>query len=464
MALSFNDRPFVSVDGTGGKYNGRIYVGHNGLGGIVLQRSLDEGQTFLGPVLRPNLGQTKVSVPDLSPNPANTVILSDGTVVSLFFEESTLNDRGFGTGKLRIVRSIDGGEHYRDEIKVAGYSFDRRGRSTIPNIAVDPGSSLFRDRLYAVWQGTSEDQPSEDAFISHSSDSGKTWSQPTQVGEILNAPNARAARQYQTTVAVNKDGVVGVMWYEGFETSTTEGYWVYFAASLDGGETWTSPLRVSEVPCEFGKRERTQISGAVDNEGERGQIKLQLWPNIWISSGHTAGLVADTKGIFHAFWIDNRTGISQLWTAPVTVSGLVAKNGAKELTNLDDLSEQVKLELTHANFDEATGAVYATVRLKNLSERTITGPLKLRITALRSDIGIPKLRITDNGLDGDGAILSLSEAIPGGGLKPNKVSAEKMLVFTLVDPQPFRTNGKWHTNGKWRLLTLKGRLLGKVQP
>jgi hypothetical protein len=35
--------------------------------------------------------------------------------------------------------------------------------------------------------------------------------------------------------------------------------------------------------------------------------------------GDTAGLAAGTDGVFHALWIDTRTGVPQVWTAGVTV-------------------------------------------------------------------------------------------------------------------------------------------------
>ncbi len=38
-----------------------------------------------------------------------------------------------------------------------------------------------------------------------------------------------------------------------------------------------------------------------------------------VTGGDTAGLAASPDGRFHALWIDNRTGIQQVWTAPITV-------------------------------------------------------------------------------------------------------------------------------------------------
>jgi hypothetical protein len=45
-------------------------------------------------------------------------------------------------------------------------------------------------------------------------------------------------------------------------------------------------------------------------------------------SGDTAGLVADADGVFHALWIDNRTGVHQVWTATIAVRGVVRPLGS----------------------------------------------------------------------------------------------------------------------------------------
>jgi hypothetical protein len=37
------------------------------------------------------------------------------------------------------------------------------------------------------------------------------------------------------------------------------------------------------------------------------------------NGGDTAGLAADADGVFHRVWIDNRTGIPQMWTTTVTI-------------------------------------------------------------------------------------------------------------------------------------------------
>ena len=55
-------------------------------------------------------------------------------------------------------------------------------------------------------------------------------------------------------------------------------------------------------------------------------------------------MAVDADGVFHAMWVDNRTGVSQLWTAPITVRGSVRKHGAGDLTELTDITDKVTLE------------------------------------------------------------------------------------------------------------------------
>ena len=75
-----------------------------------------------------------------------------------------------------------------------------------------------------------------------------------------------------------------------------------FRASHDGGRTWATSVRVSEVSTLFTE----DLLRKVPEEEER--------------VGHTAGMAADARGVFHPLWIDNRTGVRQVWTAAVSVS------------------------------------------------------------------------------------------------------------------------------------------------
>jgi hypothetical protein len=456
------DRPYITVDSGGSKYHGRIYVnhsyriwdwdaparlseGHVGVAnGMGLQRSLDGGRTFIGPVAR--LGLMRAS--DRTISPGNSVVLSDGTLVSLFFDFHNINhQRGIppdADGSLKVTFSHNGGESFEDAVKVSDHFEDRsttRGMITIPNIAVDPGSRAFKDRLYVVWHDSKGRH--EEGLISHSADKGKTWSAPARFSALPGRRDSPGPSEYQTSVAVNKDGVVGVMWYESGRDAERGDYWVHFAASLDGGDTWLPIVRVSEAANTLGGSEKWALAGAGIGLTHGDQISVNIFRNTWQSSGHTAGLAADAHGVFHAFWVDNRTGIRQVWTAPITVSGPVVTNGASELSRFECISSKVKVEIDNVALDETTSQLSFTIRLQNISQETITGPLKMRIINLVSELWTPVIINADNGLSGNGAILEFSGKPPNGVLGAAELSAEKKLELKLLDFKPFSSIQEW---------------------
>src|SRR5207253_7470334 len=133
----------------------------------------------------------------------------------------------------------NGGDSLTKAVRVSDLYLDNGGFApAIPSLAVDR-SATFKDRLYAVWP----DQRSGrlEILISHSNDKGKTWSSP----QVLNDDPGWARKEGQAwgpnavvpALAVNKEGVVGVTWYDRRDNPEGVGYWVRFSASLDGGET-----------------------------------------------------------------------------------------------------------------------------------------------------------------------------------------------------------------------------------
>ena len=116
----------------------------------------------------------------------------------------------------------------------------------INSIAVDQ-SKAFRDRLYVTWND--ERSGRMQVLLARSIDGGLTWSAPVVVNDDLPAdPHDMAKGPHATApwAVVNKDGVVGVMWLDRRDVPQNIGYKVLFAASLDGGETFTPSMNVSE--------------------------------------------------------------------------------------------------------------------------------------------------------------------------------------------------------------------------
>lgn len=309
-----NDRPFMAVDTHRSNRRGRLYVAYNGhLHGesdahdnesfrntVVVQASSDAGRAF---VARAEVGLMDQSAAHVvNAGMAGATVLSDGSVAVLY-GHMTMGGQQKTSGKLTelddtlmLVRSIDGGASFQTPVRIAAItsSYNLPSSRGVPaSLAVDPGSTRFRDRLYVAWAeyggGVGR------IALSWSADSGQHWSAPRMVSD-----DSAGANDFMATVAANRDGVVGVMWYDRRGVADVNDYRPRFAASIDGGETWSPSVAVS--------------ASANAGAARRGESAF------FANGGDTAGLAASADGRFHALWIDNRTGVQQVWTAPITIT------------------------------------------------------------------------------------------------------------------------------------------------
>jgi hypothetical protein len=329
------DRPYITVDQTGGKYHGRVYSNAivitdslpgtggteaDGLpqGGLGIFFSPDRGRTFSEPVLQRLRMANQPHVPMAT---GNSVVLSDGTVVALYNFVENWQRRDDRTYWLGVERSVDGGLSFEPGSPSLGER-PPRGRAIPQNkfigktqraiglgipaglecMAVDQSNSPFRDWLYVVW--SEYDGTRGRIMISISTDKGLKWSEPAPVSDESEAgPAGKFRGALMPEVAVNKDGVVGVSWYDTRDAAGPEMGWdVRFAASHDGGKTWGPSIRVSEKSSVF-------TEAMLKKLGRR------------VGPGDTAGLAAAADGSFHPLWIDYRTQMPQVWTATITVEG-----------------------------------------------------------------------------------------------------------------------------------------------
>jgi hypothetical protein len=313
------DRPWMAFDDRPeeGKW-GRLFVSYNYhvhgettslehgtegfLNAVALQSSVDGGRTFTTFAMRALLGDS--AYPFRMPGMGGTAVLTDGTVLVLY-EHGKGGGRNPETGKtlikastLMVLRSRDRGDTFDPALAVADIksSYNKPNTRTVTaTIAPDRSNSRFRDNVYVVWGDVGSGRT--EIMISKSSDHGTTWSPPVRVSDASAGirPNG-GPDQFMPTVAVNKDGVVGVLWYDRRDSDDNLSYYARFSASVDGGATWLPSVRVSESPNTARGTSGTGVTG-----------------------GDTSGLAASPDGRFHALLIDNRTGIQQVWIAPITV-------------------------------------------------------------------------------------------------------------------------------------------------
>jgi hypothetical protein len=270
---------------------------------------------------------------------------------------------------------------------------------------------------------------------------------------------------------------VGVTWYDRREHPDGTGYSVRFSASLDGGETWSPSVPVSEVASLVGGKEKAATAGNLlgpQYSGTAQVISLSIGREEDFRGGDTAGLVSDAKGGFHALWIDNRTGIHQMWTAVITVAGKAVQNGSPDLADLDDVTSKVALEVVDSSYDEANQQAQLTVCLKNISNSKLGAPLKIRavdwqslLTGLKPGLGEPQAINADNHQSGTGAVWDFSSLVPADGLPPGARSGEKQLRFRLLHVRHYeKAAADWRDPSKMQftlgLVSLQVRVLGRA--
>jgi hypothetical protein len=291
------DRPFLVVDNTRSAYRGRLYCSASvmseveGVSGLCVFTSKDGGRTWGIPEPLPM---------DASYEPGgmcNPVVLSDGTLVVLYDVWNRYDERGSRERMLLVARSTDGGATFGQASAPFAYFSVGRAPLSIPMMAASPANIRHKDRLYAVW--CAEEDRGARVEFAYSDNRGDTW-QGHQTLSENEGKKGMSTLAFLPCIAVNRAGVVGVSWYDtrGLPAGA-KGWNLRFRASLDGGKSWLSSVRVTEKVSRF-------KTGGWDSDSP-------AWP------GHTAGLAVTTDGVFHPLWIDNRTGVRQVWTANVTI-------------------------------------------------------------------------------------------------------------------------------------------------
>jgi hypothetical protein len=451
--IKHNERSFITVDNTLGPRRGWLYfhgqssarpLGGNrsSQSGLGVQVSRDSGRTAVSSFI-PSGGRDYV----IGAGPG--AVLSDGTFVGLFAE---INEYYQSDGRARIPENELGrpGSSWANaslkvitvkpepsspyivahaSAKVADLFSPWPGwnKSVLANLTADLSNGPFKDRLYASWADVRSGR--SDVYLSYSSDMGKTWSVPRRIPDDRSSVADSAFRDnLQGIVAVNPQGVVAVCWYDRRDRPDNLSWTPRCTASLDGGDTVAPSVVVSDKGFDASRIDRMAMAAIQRPEGTGGAMRTKLGVHSFnFSGGHTIGLAADAGGDFHFLWTGNPTGVPQLWTARVSVSGTVAKNGGGALEKLADVSSKISVAMTNVSYVPATNLLEADLLLENTSKDTVTGPFTVRVLDVASILGAARLENADNGLSGGGALFDFSSLVPGGALLPGQKSASKQL-------------------------------------
>ncbi|HSO99136.1 MAG TPA: sialidase family protein, partial [Solirubrobacteraceae bacterium] len=192
----------------------------------------DGGRTFSSPL------STYIAAPANLPDPTLVDVLRDGTLVNVFMLANISAVVGPKMPfQVMAMRSVDHGKTWSTPVKIAElpplapYDSDTNVQvRAFPDVST---ATAPDGTLYVVWNDIQSERRSS-IRLSRSLDEGVTWSAPTDVRDL-------PAQAFLPSVAVDKRGVIGVMWDDfrhhkpGEKTLKTD---VYFSASTDGGHTF----------------------------------------------------------------------------------------------------------------------------------------------------------------------------------------------------------------------------------
>ncbi len=446
------DHPMMTVDRTRGPFGGRVYISvlygrdyHLGL-----FRSSDDGRSFIGPA------DFWVGT-DIGGNVLPMVVLSDGALVIPFHTFSLSRDDKSPIPEetaFYTVLSTDGGVTFSAPRPGPPERWPARTNMGVLRLAGDGAfaadpSPRFRDRIYKVWNDFSRDRWRIALAISN--DRGATWSPPRPIDD----QGPAASHQYLPGIAVNRDGVVGVTWYDTRHATNVRGFDQYFTASLDGGATFLPSVRVStehSKPLGAGNFTFTPLTFRVPDDSGASRLTFLSAVGRWGNGGDYTGLAADAEGVFHPFWADSRTGTFQAMTARVRVEGApktpevglpmpphrIARPA--ELVE-EDLTEALEIVPDPSRFDPATNELELRLRFKNTSQRPIFAPVTLTVRKYGSgmtgdDVDYsPEILNAATGGTGAGARFDLGAALgTNGALLPGATSGAVLIRFRLKDP------------------------------
>jgi len=408
--LKKSDHPQMIVDDTTGRYAGRVYVSAmHGINSLGVTRSENDGRSFIGPTHIPNARNYSM----LNQNP---LVFGDGTLFIPYFiwgQEGQVELSG--TIRAEFVTSSDGGVSFSEPKRIIEVPRgkwqprrDLRGSfATGSNLvyAIETRRNID-DRLYVVWHEPRSGH--QRLLFSSSVDRGKTWS----VAKLVSPEVPAESSQYQPMLAVNRDGVIGIAWFDTRIAKEQDRYDLYFTASIDGGDSFLQPRRVSSrssFPAGPGNLTPYKGYGSATTTLTDQLFRTQF--ERWGNGGDYMGFTADVQGIFHPFWIDSRSGTAQVWTTGIQVVKRDGKSAsipsAPLVTVKASVNDKITLVTDPPSYDAARQEAIIPIRLKNISAETIYGPLTVEVKKLAEWM----ILNAGNGKEGVGAVFDYSSAL-----------------------------------------------------
>jgi hypothetical protein len=232
--LGAPDKEAMTVDPN----SGTIYISYTSFSGnqsINLIQSNDGGLTFSAPVV----------VTTGSVQGSQVAVGPDGEVY-VCWDIGYPSDSGIG-----FAYSFDGGHTFTVKPKIENtvntpFPIPGTDRTpAFPHMAVDLSGGPYTGTIYITWQ-SAHLSGHLDALLTWSNDAGQDWTAPITVND-----DGTNALHWYPTVSVDNNGYVHVFFYDRRDHPGTTLTNLYYARSIDGGQSFQPNLRVTDTDSNF---------------------------------------------------------------------------------------------------------------------------------------------------------------------------------------------------------------------
>lgn len=240
-----NDKPTITVDNSGGSFDGTIYASwtfaRSNVLSILFSRSSNGGASFSAPLSLSNGPLDQGSIPAVGPS---------GEVYVAWFENPS---------RVRVRKSTDGGVTFNAAVTAAAVDPIGRvdpsapigcgnvlngavGARSWPSISVDRSRGPQSGRVYVAFSSRGSSSDNADVFLVSSGDGGSSWGAPLRINDDVTAND-----QWLPFVIVAPNGTVAVSWYDRQMDGQNRLIDVFLKTSAPGGTSFGSSRKISSV-------------------------------------------------------------------------------------------------------------------------------------------------------------------------------------------------------------------------
>jgi len=328
----FEDKQFITADRTGGPYDGNVYVGWARFPNptrIMFARSTDGGVTFEDTLI---VGPSPIHLP-CGPDPFDAgqftqpIVGSDGAVYVFWRGTELIPDECAGYNAFLMSKSTDGGQTFpiqSEPIFRYNYFGSADGGIDVYNCPAgdaDISGGPYDGNIYISTVNGNDDDVfyHADVVLIKSNDDGASWSEPLRINDD---PLGVDVDQFHPWLVVNDDGVIVTVFYDQRMDVNHFMFDVFGAYSFDGGETFTTNHRITDVSSNPNDLKKSSILDPVIHDPLEGLFD-QAGTYHFLSP--MAGKIAEYIGVtaFHdavtAVWTDTRNGNQDVFSASYTI-------------------------------------------------------------------------------------------------------------------------------------------------